>query len=423
MKKILIISLCLSAVLLCGNSVFSPQGYPITPNGNDVYGMGMGNTGIADTYRINVNMENPSLQTTANSVTLSTAVKMGYYWYEDAKDRFRDDGIYLPYFSLIVPIKQHRFGISLKSMYSGDFDTGAEVETEIGGETIVYEEINRKSGNIYRLGMHYAYKSPIVNLGVSALYYQGNNIRYWSIDFEESEYDDTKYEIEKGFSGINWNIGLNKQLGSVALGVSYEPGKKLDGNYYYKYNFSPGTDTLSTAEDLFELPATINGGITWAAKGSLKLNLDMRYRMWGSTEITYENNFTGEEEEYENSWRIGSGISYDPLLGYGRWYESIPVRAGFSIGRLPFKNNEETIEEYSFSLGSSLQLNSPGRKIDFALGYTIRQTQDSNAKHDESLELSIGLTGIDVFKKRLKRIEDRDIPRVDPGMEVQEDRL
>lgn len=423
MKRILILIILLSVMGLFANSVFAPQGYPITPSGNDIYGLGMGDTGIADTYRINVNSDNPSLYVTAKNVTLTTAVKMGYYWYKESGDKFRDDGIHFPYFTIIVPVKNHRLGISMRSIYSGDLDTGAESTIEQNGETIEYEEINRKSGNIYRLGLHYAVKTPIVNFGASALYYQGNNIRYWSLDFDESEYTDSKYEIEKTFSGFNWNVGLSRDFGKLSLGLSYEPGKKLDGSYYYKFNYSPGTDTLSSAEDMFELPPTIQGGISCMLRSTLKANFDVRYRLWESTEISYINNFSGVEEEYMNSWKLGAGMSYEPLAGFGKWYESIPVRAGVTIGRLPFKSDSEDINEYGISAGSSLLLNSPGRKIDFAFGYTIRQTNDSNAKSDESFEFSVGLTGIDVFKKRAKRIEPREIPKVDPGMEVREDSI
>jgi len=421
MKRSLLILIMTCFLQLWGNSVFSPQGYPLCTSGNDVYGDGMGGTGIADLYRINGNMDNPSLMVTSNNVTLSTAVNMGYYWYEDVDNRFRDDGIVLPYFKITVPMKNHRLGVSLRSLFSGNLDTGGASSAVAGSDTLYYDEINRKTGNIYRMGLEYAYKNEYLNIGASVLYYLGNDIHYWSLDFEKTGYTNSKYEIEKRFSGMNWNVGVSRKFGNLAIGASYLPAVKLDGSEYYRYNFSPGTDTLSSETDLFEIPATINSGVTFLAGKTLKLNCDFRYRFWGNTEITFVNSFSGAEEFYHDSWRIGGGLSYDPMIGYGKWYESIPVRGGVSFSKLPFRYKDKDVMELGFSAGSSLQLSSPGRKLDFAFKYTTRNNGISGDKEDQSFEFSVGITGIDIFKKSPKRIAERDIPRVDPGMGVLED--
>jgi long-subunit fatty acid transport protein len=358
---------------------------------------------------------------TSNNVTLSTAVNMGYYWYEDAENRFRDDGIVLPYFKITVPMQNHRLGVSLRSVYSGNLDTGAAVSVPVGTDTLYYDASNRKTGNIYRMGLEYAYKNEYFNIGTAVLYYLGNDIHYEGQDIENSGYVNGIYEIEKRFSGMNWTAGISRKFGNLAIGASFEPSLKLDGDQYYRYNHSAGTDTLSSETDLFEIPASINSGVTFLAGKTLKLNCDLRYRFWSNTEISYVNSFTKETEFYQDSWRIGGGISYDPLIGYGKWYESIPLRGGVNYARLPFRYNGEDIMELGLSAGSSLQLNSPGRKLDFAFKYTTRNNGISGDKEDQSFEFSVGITGIDIFKKSPKRTGERDIPRVDPGMGVLED--
>ncbi|MCF7920361.1 MAG: hypothetical protein K9N06_10670 [Candidatus Cloacimonetes bacterium] len=419
MKRSLLLILLTGILHLLGNSIFAPLGYPLSTSGNDIYGDGMGGTGIADLYRINSNSDNPSLMVTANNVTLSTAVNMGYFWYIDANNKFRDDGLSLPYFNIAIPLKNHRLGITLRSLFSGNLDTGGNHVSET--DSLIYAESERKTGNIYRMGMEYAFKNDYVNVGLSAQYYLGNSIHYRSQEFEDNDFKDNKYELEKRFSGLNWSLGLSRRFGSLALGFSYEPSVKLDGSSYYKYPFEPEIDTLSTDVDLFEIPATINGGFTFLAKSSLKLSCDFRYRFWEATANKYENNLNGVEESYNDSWRLAGGISYDPLIGYGRWYESIPLRAGACYTKLPFQSYEHDVTELSFTFGSSLQLNSPGRKLDFAWRYTLRNNGVADDKRDESFEFSVGITGIDIFKKSPKRIEEREIPQVDPGMGVQED--
>ena len=96
--RFLIILIIISTSLL-GNSIFSFEGMPVQYYGNDVYGLGMGETGSADLFRINPNFTNPSISISTNKVLFSTAVSMGYMWYKDDQgNKFRDDGLYLPSF-------------------------------------------------------------------------------------------------------------------------------------------------------------------------------------------------------------------------------------------------------------------------------------------------------------------------------------
>ena len=400
--KIIMISL-LTTALLAGNSIFSFDGMPLEYYGNDVYGLGMGETGSADIFRINPNLHNPSIATTTNNVLFSTATSLGYMWYKDSdNNEFRDDGIYMPYFTMTIPIKKHRFSFSFNSIASGNIENTIECDPVISfGDTLQYSEINRLSTSLYKADMVYAYKSSIVNIGVAMNYYLGHRIRYWNRDFENDDYEDAKYEIEKIYKNPGFTVGLSKKISKVSLGIVYSSYVKLEGSETYKYAHTPYADTLS--DDFhFEVPVQISGGITWKFLEKYKASFDGYYQIWQDTE-NYD----------KNTLKLGLGFAYDPLSGYGSWYEKIPLRIGGYYRELPFDVNNEKIIEKALTFGFSIPLKSPNKKIEFSVNYTTRGDVDKHGLSDESVMFSLGITGFDIFKKRYKRIEHREIPKAD----------
>jgi len=399
MKYKIILVFFLFAALLAGNSIFSFAGMPLEYYGNDVYGLGMGETGSADLFRINPNFHNPSLAVTTNNVLFSTAASLGYMWYKDSdNNEFRDDGIYMPYFTMAIPIKNHRFAFTFNAIASGNIENAIEC-----GDTLQYSEINRLSTSLYKADMVYAYKSSIVNVGVAMNYYLGHRIRYWKIDFEDNDYIDTKYEIEKIYKNPGFTVGLSKKIGKVSLGAAYASHVNLEGDVTYKYGHTPYADTLSLEDNfLFEVPAQISGGVTWKFLEKYKASFDGNYQIWQDT------------KKYDkNTLKLSLGLAYDPLSGYGSWYEKIPLRIGGYYRELPFDVNNEKIIEQALTFGSSIPLKSPNKKIEFAVTYITRGDVDKHGLSDESLMFSFGITGFDIFKKRYKRIEHREIPKAD----------
>jgi hypothetical protein len=403
--SVLVVLMLLSAALL-GNSVFSYDGMPLQYYGNDVYGMGMGDTGNADLLRINPNFSNPSILVSTNKVLFSTAASLGYMWYEDQYNSFRDDGIFLPFFQIAVPISDHRFGFSFNAMSTGNLENERETQwTSSSGDSLSlnYSEINRLESTVYKGDLIYAYKNSILNIGASVNYYLGHRVRYWELDFDNSSYTDTKYEIEKLFKNPGFTVGVSKKIGNLSVGTFYSSKVKLEGDVEFKYAHSPYADTLSLADDyLFEVPAKISGGFSFKFMEKYKLSAEGYYEMWEDT------------RQYDkNTFKIGAGLSYDPLSGYGEWYERIPLRFGGYMRELPFNKNNEKIMEQAVTFGTSILLQSSNKKIELAVQYLQRGELSKNTLEDTSLMFTIGITGFDIFKKRLRKIEDREIPKAD----------
>jgi len=91
MKFLNIIPIIFCTAFLAANSIFSFDGLPVQYYGNDVYGLGMGESGTGDLFRINTDYLNPSVASTSNQVTFSTAVSLGYIRYKDKDSSYRAD--------------------------------------------------------------------------------------------------------------------------------------------------------------------------------------------------------------------------------------------------------------------------------------------------------------------------------------------
>ena len=402
--SVLVILTILSAALL-GNSVFSFDGMPVQYYGNDVYGMGMGDTGNSDLFRINPNFSNPSITVSTNKVLFSTAASLGYIWYDDELgNSFKDDGIYLPFFQIAVPIADHRIAFSFNAMSSGDLENERETYfLTTSGDSLTYSETNRLSSSIFKGDLIYAYKNPILNFGVSANYYLGHRIRYWKLNFDDINYNDVKYEVDKLFKNPGFTVGVSKKIGGLSLSAAYSSHVKLKGDVELNYGHTPYADTLSLADDyLFEIPPKVSGGFTFKFLEKYKLSAEAQYEMWEET------------KQYDkNTLKFGAGFGYDPLSGYGKWFERIPLRFGGYIRELPFEKNNEKIMEQALTFGTSIILKSANKKIDLAVQYLTRGDVDKNGLSDTSLMFTIGITGFDIFQKQHKRIEDREIPKAD----------
>lgn len=402
MKIRLVLFALLITTLLSANSVFSFSGMPIQHYGADVYGTGMGDTGSADLFRINPNYTNPSMLANANKVFLSTAITSGYMWYEDANNKYKDDGLYFPYFSIAVPIGLHRIGFNFNQVASGNLENEISGSTDILDDPLDYTEVNRLSSSLMKADFAYAYKNKYVNVGMAANFYLGNQVRYWEYNFSNPDYVDAKYELEKNFKNPGYTIGVSKKLENISVGASYSSAVELDGETIFKYNHFPSPETISDEIVEYYVPARFNSAITQKLGKKFKVSVDGFYELWS------------ENDDYtDDAYKLGAGFAYDPLSGYGEWYNNIPYRFGYSIRQLPFEVNENKIMEKSFSFGTSIPLKSSNKKLDLALQYLTRGDIDDHGMQDSSFTISIGITGFDIFSKRRKKTEHRDIPQAD----------
>lgn len=190
------------------------------------------------------------------------------------------------------------------------------------------------------------------------------------------------------------------------MGLSYSNHVKLKGDIEYKFDHAPYSNEIEHTDDyLFEKAPAISGAFTYRFLERYKASFDAHCDLWENTDL-YD----------KNVLKIGVGFAYDPLSGYGKWYERIPIRIGGYIRELPFEANNAKISEQAFTFGTSIPLKSANKKIEFAVQYLSRGSVDDNNLSDRSLMFTFGITGFDIFKKRPRKIEHRDIPKADKGL-------
>ena len=397
MKSILLILGVLFSVSIFANSIFSFDGMPEKNYGADIYSAGMGDCGAADLFRVNANFSNPSIATSTNKVMFSTGGELGYFWYTNSNNNFRDDGLVLPYFSIAVPIQNHRFGFSFNSISSGNLQTEGTISFQ---DSINYTLTNTIKSNLFKTSILYAHKNNFANLGISIDYYLGHRTRSWQLDFEDDGFTDAKYEHEKIFKNVGFTAGISKRAKNFAYGLSYSSQVKLGGDEYFKFDHYPEVDTLYLDPQSFVTPAEISNSFTFKFSKHFKTSVDFNYELWDNTDLSSE-----------NTYRVGCGFAFEPSRSENKWYRRIPLRFGGYYRELPFKINDKIILEKAVTFGLTIPLKFSDKKIDIAVKYLTRGNIEKHDVEDNALTFSFGITGFDIFGKRVRKTAPREIPK------------
>ncbi|MDD3050841.1 MAG: hypothetical protein PHR06_06800, partial [Candidatus Cloacimonetes bacterium] len=152
-----------------------------------------------------------------------------------------------------------------------------------------------------------------------------------------------------------------------------------------------------------EIPEIYSVGLTYRFKSKFKTSADIHYENWEAT----------DNGVFTNSYKVGFGVAYDPIWGFGQWYEQIPLRMGFSFRKLPFEVNNSAVNERSFTFGLSIPIKSTQKYLDLSVNYLQRGDLDKHGLQDNTVMFSFGTSGFDLLAKRLRRTGHRDIPKTD----------
>ncbi|PID29860.1 MAG: hypothetical protein CSB55_00955 [Candidatus Cloacimonadota bacterium] len=388
---------------LTADSVFSLDGFPERHYAVDAYSGGAGNASVADVYRLNAGYENPAVLGNIGRVLFSTSLTFGYYRFDDGISTFSEEGSYSPYFSIGVPLNNHKIGFSFSPYLSGNFDSRKSVDfpNESNPEGVLKATvINKLHANIYKASVLYAYDFNSIKIGLAADYYVGNRMQFYRLDFKDASYVDNREELDTDFHGGGFTIGLTKEWEKIAFGFVYDSYAKLSAEQKHI------TVTHQTTQKIndFELPHGFTFGTTYKITPQLKINTDFSYEMWKDSNVA---------QDFEDVYSLRGGLAYDPKWGYGyKWYERIPLRIGGYYKNNYFKTDNNKLFEKAFTCGISIPLSTPDKQIHLGFKYAVRNGRDTDSKDTDTL-FTMGVTGFDFFKKRLKRTGHRDIPKAD----------
>ncbi len=401
--KLIIIAFIINLLIITdlrANSIFSFKGFPIQDYNTDVLSLSMGGAGIGDTFRRNTSFINPSLSTTLNQVYFSTGISTGYYYYHDSSYKFRDDGIYFPYFNITIPLSNHRIGFNYSSYLSGNIDTYLK-DKKWEEADLSFSEINRVRSYIYKGSLFWSYKHELVNLGLSFDYLLGHQFHSWKQEYVGAGFFiDPWYEVNRNYSNYGYSVGLNRSFGEVSLGALYSSPTNLEGDQEVVTRHK----VFDIEQAKFETPHHLGLGLAWRLNYNYRIASDFHYELWSQTK---------SYEDSDNTYKFSLGLAYEPHWSYEKWHRRIPLRIGGYYRTLPFKVNDKNLDEIAASFGFTVPLQTPNSQLDFAIQYVVRGDVDLHDYSDESLILSIGFSGFDFFSSRKKKIDDRDIPEAE----------
>ncbi|HPM03951.1 MAG TPA: hypothetical protein PK816_17460, partial [Candidatus Cloacimonadota bacterium] len=398
-KKIMFVTvvMCLPVYLLCA-SIFSFYGMPESYSGRDVIGLGMGDTGIGNLLRPNTGLKNASLACNNQYTIFSSAYSLGNLNVSDDTNQstYNGDISYFPYFNVSVPLYKHRFGFAYQSVSNGKFS--AEQKNTSGSD--VFTEIRKADNALYQADMFYAYQFDNLNLSLSINYLFGHKINYAKADYEDTNLIDTKYEIEETFKSPGLTLGFSKEFNKkVSMGGTVSIPVELKGDKSYK------TITLNEGitSETYKLPLKVSFGGAVNFYKNWDMAMDIDYDLWSQSDM-YENANDG--------YRVAYGIEYQGSVNQEQFFKKISQRAGFAYKVSPLNsigNDAHELTETSFTYGFSIPIKTHDSRIDFAVKYFNRESNESNYQENGIL-FSIGTTGFDIFKKPLDRKGHRDIP-------------
>jgi len=399
-KKIILITIIIIvSYKVNALSVFSFYGPAEMLYQRDAYGEGMGGTGTGDMYRVNTNLINPALSATINRVYFSTAMTISNNYYTDVNEKENADSKFsLPYFTLVFPYKQNRFGFHYTNLCSTELKASRVTTFD---ETI--GDVNSKEDvafSLYRAGLFWTNRNVNLNFGVGVNYLFGSSSRSSSQSFlPGKDLTDSKITQDNRFQSPFFNIGVAKNMGNFSFGLAASYPMELNGDKTITSN----AGKQEGGDSNFDYPATANMGVTFKLTDHFFLSTDLDYEMWGATD-----NF----DHSIDVTRIGAGLSWAGIPLSKKFLAIFPCRVGVSYRNLPFKVNDSVVHEMAYHFGVSLPLRQYDSYMEVASKFYNRGNFITETGFSENgFLITVGLHGFDFFRRPPNRKMPRDIPK------------
>jgi hypothetical protein len=399
-------TICIS---LTAQSIFTFYGPPDFTFTRDTYGEGMGGTGAGDLFRVNTSFVNPAISTSIGRTYFTTAVSMGTVTYSDQnQNSFSDNHFSIPYFNIVFPYKQSRFGFHYQNISASILNTQAQA-TIFDGDIPLIEE-QKIETSMFRAGLFWANRNQVLNFGVGLNYIFGHDIRFSQQDFDDPSLVNSRFEVEKQFRNPSATVGVAKNFGKVSSGLAGSLPLSLKGESYFRGN---SLDMDEEEQAVYELPAHINFGLTYKLTNLVFLSTDIDYDMWGQTA-----NF----DDPKDTIRLGLGVAWAGMPMSKKFLAKFPARAGISYRNLPFEVNNNSINEVAYHFGLSLPLKQYDSYLDIATKFYSRGNAKNTLYEENGFTLTFGIHGFDFIRTPPNRKVHRDIPRTDAQRGAQRER-
>lgn len=197
--------------------------------------------------------------------------------------------------------------------------------------------------------------------------------------------------------GLAYRFPINNNTG-VNVGLTYEMGGDKDGKLFqnirnrnYRDNANFANDTLQETRGTMVLPSTLGIGVSYEKNFHWTVGADLLLTNW-SEYRGFSENGQGSNDDFHNSYAIAVGAEYIPdIASIDSYLKRVIYRIGFSHERLPYKINNEYINDFGINFGVSLPVRNYS-SFNLAFQFGRRGTTDYNLIKENYVRLNLGVT-------------------------------
>ena len=367
---------------------------------------GLGNTGIAQKNKYEINIYNP-----ANLANLDQKSFLYEFGVNGVLSTIKNDetnettnDANLSHVAIAFPIKKG-FGIGLGLFPQTKVGYDIDIENNIEGSTNTYTTRISGEGGLTKFNLSSGLKiDERLALGVDLSFLFG------SIS-QESQINSTSYvsiNDENRYNGVKLKTGLQYTLPKIknkeiTLGAILELPTSLSGtqtrNTYKLYNYETETTLTEDEEselDDFELPLVYGIGVTSIINDNITTSFDYKKLLWENTNQLQNN------ERYVNQDIYAFGLQFIPTQDRNSSYwNKIKYRIGFNYDTGFLKISNTKIDSYFASIGLGMPLMKDKTNFNISYSYGKEGTIDNNLIQENFHKITLNLNFVgNWFNKR-----------------------
>lgn len=161
-------------------------------------------------------------------------------------------------------------------------------------------------------------------------------------DVQELVFNTHSIEITGKGAGYGFNLGYQKKLGDIGIGIAYRSSVDTDLKGMFDAT-SAGSPPAVAANAQLEFPAMLQAGIQYKASDALSIEFDAEYTGWDAfdrIDVNYATSSnTSSTNNWENSWAYRLGFIYrlnsNTKLLFGYSYDETPQPDTYFSARVP----------------------------------------------------------------------------------------
>ncbi|MCK4547854.1 MAG: hypothetical protein KAW17_10485 [Candidatus Eisenbacteria sp.] len=391
--RIVVISVLVlgSTAAVSGESVFSSLGLGESLSPTTSRGVAMGRAGFTLVDTTSGSFLNPAINSLLRRVTLSVVIAPEVRFPDGVEGASRNWETSLSALKVIFPFPRH---IALSVGLLVWRDVSSEASWAGRNSSADYVGEYTREGGVFSLPVHVsAMLTEHVLIAGGMDLVQVSSRETWTKNFPASEYQDSRDNLESGFSGAQPSGAvLIMWPGRATLGFVAGGGRDLDGTLTTRPVFGKEFESKAT----LRFPTRYGAGFSFHPHPGWTLLMEGRQTRWKNFRIAGESPLPDR-----TSNRISVGVERVSTRKAGTWMSRIPLRLGYWREPQPLEwpAGEQVVAEM-LTFGIGFPLSGESASIDLALEIGRLGTMSTNGAEERIVRLSVGFTASERWHRK-----------------------